>query len=171
MSFNTTETFFTLFAINVLGMETGRATQLLAVFPLTGLLFTIPGGFLSARLGRRRTVVACLAAIMTMLIGAYFFASVPYIVVMLAVNGVAWALILVNALPMIYDLGAGQSMGTYTGWYFLMTSLASIVAPPLVGQLVDFTGTYRTIYILSPLFILLALIFIARSPKVETQTA
>ena len=51
--YNAVETFFTLYAINTLGMDGGAASMSLGIFSLTFLAFAVPAGFIGARTGRR----------------------------------------------------------------------------------------------------------------------
>ena len=77
--------------------------------------------------------------------------------------GFFWALIKVNSLPMVYDLGGGARVGAFTGLYYLSASLAAILGPQVVGILVDLTGeNYRVMFIFSAFFMALAGFFMLR---------
>ena len=169
MSYNIAQTFFTLYAKTVLGLETGNATQLFALAPFAGLVIAIPSGFLSGRLGRRRVVLPCLSVVMASQFGMFLFPNLTYVSIAIIVNGAMWTTVSINALPMIFESASSSRMGGFTGLYFLTISLASIVAPPLAGQVVDLTGTYRSIFAVTPVFVFLGMVFLARAPKVEAS--
>ncbi|MGH2542350.1 MAG: MFS transporter, partial [Ardenticatenaceae bacterium] len=66
------QAFFTLFGKNVLGLNEGTASQLLSFYPLAGLIFAIPGGYLGSYLGRRRTILLCLLLLAAVLVTFLF---------------------------------------------------------------------------------------------------
>ena len=98
---NSVQTFFTLFATNVLGLEGGRATQMLTLYAGAGLVFAIPGGLIAARYGRRRVVMVCLVILTLLFLGAFFVVNTAYVLVMLVLAGAAFTTIIVNALTVI----------------------------------------------------------------------
>jgi MFS-type transporter involved in bile tolerance (Atg22 family) len=51
-------------------------------------------------------------------------------------------------------------IGTYTGLYYLFSTLAAIAGPNINGWVVQLTGKdYRNIMVVAPFFMLLAFIF------------
>lgn len=161
--FNAIETFFTLFGQHELGIPVNRASAMLTLFAAAGLLFAIPAGLLGTHLGRRRTILGCLAILIVLFGSAYVVSSVAYIQVMLLVAGAAWTSIIVNALPMVLDAAPTDDVGSYTGQYYIFGSLASVLGPPLAGAVVQMTGgNYRTIFLFGPLFLLLAMLAMLR---------
>jgi MFS family permease len=77
--------------------------------------------------------------------------------------GFFWALINVNSLPMVYDVGGDVRIGAFTGLYYLASNLAAVAGPQVVGVIIDLTGgNYRTMFAFSTIFFLLAGIFMWR---------
>jgi MFS-type transporter involved in bile tolerance (Atg22 family) len=73
--------------------------------------------------------------------------------------GIAWALININSLPMVVDMTTAARLGTFTGLYYLFSTLSAIVGPNLNGLLVQLSGNrYNTIMLISPLFLIIALV-------------
>jgi MFS-type transporter involved in bile tolerance (Atg22 family) len=73
--------------------------------------------------------------------------------------GIAWSLININSLPMVVDMTTASRIGTFTGLYYLFSTLSAIVGPNLNGLLVQLTNNhYNTIMLFSPLFLIVALI-------------
>jgi MFS family permease len=177
------QTFFTLFGQQELGLTAGTAGALLSFYPLSGLLFAIPGGYLGTYLGRRRTIILCLVIVALLLIS---FLSIPSgaiqgaagfqllapatwfadptlrtIILLLMGAGGAMTIITVNSLPMLYDVTPGGRIGSATGLYYLFGSVASIIGPPLAGVIVDVTGTFRAVFIFATVFVFVGLFFMA----------
>ena len=84
--------------------------------------------------------------------------------------GIAWALININSLPMVVDMTTAARIGTFTGLYYLFSTLAAIVGPNLNGLLVQLSGNrYNTIMLISPLFLVIALILMLGVKRGEAQ--
>ena len=79
---------------------------------------------------------------------------------MLALGGIAWALVNINSLPMIVDIApTAVLLGTYTGLYYLASQLAAVVGPTLNGIIIDATGrNFNMIFFVAPFFFVLAIL-------------
>jgi MFS-type transporter involved in bile tolerance (Atg22 family) len=79
--------------------------------------------------------------------------------VLLIIGGIAWSFININSLPMIVDLTSAARIGTFTGLYYLFSTLSAIVGPNLNGWAIQLTNNnYNIIMALAPIFFLLALV-------------
>lgn len=134
--------------------------MILSVAYVTFIAFSIPSGFIATRFGRRRTIVAGLSVFALLLVVAFFTPTVPAIVALLAVGGVAWSLVNINSLPMVVDTSPSEaSLGTYTGLYYVAGTLAAVVGPILNGWVIDLTGNnYNMIFLVTPGFFVLAIL-------------
>lgn len=167
------DAFFTLYAKNHLGIDEANGARLLGQLSLVFILFALPSGYIAGRVGRRVTIMLGLV-IMTAVMLAIFFLPpatltrqltqlpvlgvVPVLGVLLMVAGAGWALININSLPMVVDMTTAQRIGTYTGLYYLFSTLSAIVGPTINGFIVQFTGgNYNAIMIVAPFFMLVAL--------------
>lgn len=165
-------TFFTSYAVNVLDVSEGFAPTLFGIAGLTFILFAIPAGFIGERLGRRRTISLGLAVFALMLVAAYFLGSVVGVGAVLAVGGIGWALININSLPMVVDTTTDpRLLGTYTGLYYLASQTGSALAPGIMGIFVDVMRSYRSIFLVAPVFFALAVFFMSRVTRGEAHTA
>jgi Na+/melibiose symporter-like transporter len=152
-------TFFTSYAVNVLRISEGFAPTLFGLAGVTFILSTIPAGLVGERIGRRRTIfIGIILFGLDMLVG-YFANSAWQIGIVLAVSGIAWALVNVNMLPMVVDTSEDERLvGTYTGLYFLASQVGAALAPLVLGSMVDlFGGNFRTIFLSGPVFFLAGL--------------
>ena len=82
---------------------------------------------------------------------------------MLLVGGFGWALVNVNCLPMILDTSTSEElMGTYSGLYFIATTLAGTIGPILNGRVIDLAGRdYSVIFLVCPIFFVLSFLCIS----------
>jgi hypothetical protein len=85
--------------------------------------------------------------------------DIPVIGALLMVAGGAWALININSLPMVVDMTDAVKLGTYTGLYYLFSTLSAIAGPNINGLIIQLTGrNYNSIMIVAPFFMFVALI-------------
>jgi maltose/moltooligosaccharide transporter len=174
LGYNAIEAFFTLYAQKHLGMAGADGARLLGQLSLVFVLFALPAGYLGGRVGRRVTIVSGIV-LMSMVMVSIFILSptlltslvthlpvlgdVPILGVLLMIAGAAWALININSLPMVVDMTVTARLGTYTGLYYLFSTLAAIAGPNVNGWIIQLTGlNYNTIMIVTPGFMLVALV-------------
>jgi len=82
---------------------------------------------------------------------------VPVIGLMLMVAGGAWALININSLPMVVDMTDTAHLGTFTGLYYLFSTLAAIAGPNVNGWIIELSGrNYNATMMIAPVFMAIA---------------
>jgi maltose/moltooligosaccharide transporter len=155
VAWNAMEAFFTLYARNILGIDVGSGTQMLTAFAALLILFAIPSGLIATRIGRKPTILIGLIGMFLGLVVGYFIRNPNILLLTLAVMGMFWALVNINSLPMVYDLGTKDQIGSYTGLYYFSSSAAAITGPILAGRLIDLTN-YTMLWVFSAVFISLA---------------
>ena len=67
----------------------------------------------------------------------------------------------INSLPMVVDMTESSRIGTYTGLYYLFSTLAAILGPIMYGLIIQFSGNFSLVMLVSPLFLMMALASIA----------
>lgn len=139
--------WFTSFAVNTLHVDSGQATQ--TVFFMSGALMvgSIPAGWIGARLGRRRTILTGLLLLAALYLVGLRLRSIEQARVLFSAIGFAWALVTVNALPMVVDCAPPARVGTYTGLYYLAAQSAQIAGPIISGFVIKLSGNdYRAVF-------------------------
>ncbi len=155
VGWNAMEAFFTIYARNVLEIDVGTGTQMLTAFAATLILFSIPSGLIATRFGRKPTIIMGLGGMLAGLIAGFFIRDQTLLLITLAIMGAFWALVNINSLPMVYDLGGEASIGALTGLYYFSSSAAAITGPILAGWFIDLTD-HTSIWPFSGIFLLLA---------------
>jgi MFS-type transporter involved in bile tolerance (Atg22 family) len=98
--------------------------------------------------------------------------AIPVISLFLMVAGIAWSLININSLPMVVDMVEDARIGTYTGLYYLFSTLAAIAGPNINGWIVQLTGNnYNNIMLVAPFFMVLALLMMWGVRRGEAKAA
>ncbi|OGO73136.1 MAG: hypothetical protein A2Z49_01185 [Chloroflexi bacterium RBG_19FT_COMBO_56_12] len=172
VAYNAVEAFFTLYANKHLGLEEADGVRLLGQLSLIFVIFALPAGYIGSRFGRRKTIMTGISIMTLCLLLMYFLpvstlitqmtklpvlGVVPVVGLVLMLAGAGWALININSLPMVVDMTTLQRVGTYTGLYYLFSTLAAIAGPNINGWIVQLTGKdYSSIMVIGPFFMLAA---------------
>ena len=180
------EAFLTLYATRYVGIPEGDAGRLLGHIGLFFVIFAFPAGLLGSRLGRRITISAGIILMALLIFGLFILppatlstlitrlpvlGNIRVVSLFLMPAGIAWALININSLPMVVDMTTAARIGTFTGLYYLFSTFSAIVGPNLNGLLVQLSGErYNSIMLISPLFLMIALILMLGVKRGEAQT-
>ncbi len=174
VGYSAIEAFFTLYAVNHLGVAEADGARLLGHLSLLFVIFALPAGMIGARIGRRKTISTGIIILSLVMLVMYFtspavlttvlgklpvLGTIPVISLFLMLAGAAWALININSLPMVVDMTDNARLGTYTGLYYLFSTLSAIVGPNLNGVIIQLTNrNYNSIMMVAPIFMAIALV-------------
>jgi maltose/moltooligosaccharide transporter len=181
------EAFFTLYSVNQLGLDPADGARLLGQLSLFFVLFALVSGFIGASIGRKTTISIGLVMMIVILLGIFVLpvstlttvltklpvlGTVPVIGLFLMVAGIAWALININSLPMVVDMTTAARIGTFTGLYYLFSTLSAIVGPNLNGLIIQFSGNnYNLVMLVGSVFMAIALVLMLGVKRGEAQPA
>jgi MFS family permease len=199
LGYTAIEALFSLYTVNHLQLQEANAGRLVGQLGLVFVLFALPSGYLGSRLGRRNTILLGLVIMAAVLLAIFLspvatlltpLAPLPVIGVRLAAGGpqvlpvigllmmaagVGWACININSLPMVVDMTDASRVGTYTGLYYLFSTLAAIAGPNINGWIVELTGrNYNNIMFAAPIFMAAALVLmlgVKRGEAVRPEAA
>jgi MFS family permease len=132
------ETFASSYVINNLGMDEGKAGLMIAIYFLGYLLFAVPAGYISVKIGRKTMLkVACIAFIIAG-VTQFTLQSVTLLYVVLVLAGAANSATDCMIQPMIADIASSKKlMGVSLSFASSITTLASILAVPFWGALIQ----------------------------------
>lgn len=134
------EAQFTVYAYEHLGTSEADAAFTLGFFSLSFVVFAIPAGLVGSRLGKSQTMLIGLIFLPTVFLIMPWITSLTILKVLLFIGGIGWALINVQAYPLVSDLGGLTKIGFFTGMYYLFSMASSVVAPALLGLTMDVFG-------------------------------
>ena len=185
VGYNAIEAFFTLYARNHLNMSAADGTRLLGHLSLLFVLSALFAGAIGGKIGRRNTIsiglvmlagaTLAMFVLPTDLLGTVLtrlpvLGNIPVISLFLMMAGIAWALININSLPMVVDMVEDARIGTYTGLYYLFSTIAAIAGPNLNGLIIQVAGNnYNSIMLVAPTFMLLAFVMMLGVKRGEAR--
>lgn len=157
-AYNGVTTAFSRYATIVWGMEGGGYASCLMVCTVAAIISYIPIGFISAKIGRKKSILIGIV-LLGLCFGAagIFTAYHPVMNVFFAIIGFAWASIGVNSLPMVVEMCSAADVGKYTGYYYTFSMSAQVITPILSGFLLEHIS-YRVLFPYAVFFTILAFI-------------
>ena len=174
--------FITLYVIEFLHVSEGIAGISTGMVALSYLLCAVPSGILAHRIGRRKTIRIALVAMAVVAILMWVhqgwverFGITPVVAlatfwVLLFLFGAFWGAANTNSFPMLWQLSAPDTVGAYTGVYYLFSQTAAIITPPFTGFLVDRVG-FRAIFLFTSVAMLLSWVVMGPVSGGETARA
>jgi maltose/moltooligosaccharide transporter len=172
LGYNALETWISSFGKYSLGIDEGRMAILTSGLALMFVIFAVPSGLLATRVGRKRVILVGIAGLTLLFLYGLVVSNQLMLITLLVPAGFFWALINVNSLPMVYDVGGDHRIGAFTGLYYFASNIAAVVGPQAVGILITFTGNnYRIMFIFSAVFMLLAGVIMAQVKERRTYVS
>lgn len=156
IAYNAVTTAFSRYATHVWGMENGGYADCLMVATVAAIISYIPIGFISSKLGRKKTILIGIVLLAFCYLCASFYPTYHVSMNLLfGIIGFAWAAISVNSLPMVVEISVAGDVGKYTGYYYTFSMAAQVVTPILSGFLLEYVS-YRTLFPYAVVFSVLA---------------
>jgi Na+/melibiose symporter-like transporter len=187
VSYNAIEAFFTLYAVNHLRLPTSDGARLLGQLSFIFVIFALPSGYIGGRIGRKVTIMTGIVLLGSAMLAMFLMpvpvlttlvtrlpilGNVPVVGLILMSAGLAWSLININSLPMVVDMTEDARIGTFTGLYYLFSTMAAILGPNVNGLIVQLSGNnYRLVMLIGPIFMLLALLMMIGVHRGEAKVA
>ena len=160
MGYNAVTSKYSVYASNVLNVDYNKT---LLIANAAAIVAYLPVGMLSAKLGRKKMILAGVAILFGSFLGASFLsAGTPDTVknilmpALFSTAGIGWATINVNSYPMVVELSRGSNVGKYTGIYYTASMSAQVATPVLSGALMDIN--MRTLFPYAAVFVAFAFV-------------
>jgi len=171
LGYNALETWISSFGKFELGIDEGTMSMLTASMALTFVIFAVPSGLIATRFGRKRVIMVGIGGMVVLTLYGFIVSNLIMLLMLLIPAGIFWALINVNSLPMVYDIGGDSRIGAFTGMYYLAANLAAVGGPQGVGVLIDLTQeNYRIMFLFAAVFMVLAGVFMYRVKEQRAAT-
>ncbi len=134
------DAMFPIYGVETLGLTEGRAAFILTTFAGSFLVFALLAGWIGTRIGKIPAMLLGLAIVPVMFLVAIPVREPVIIGVIFVFAGFAWALVNVQAMPLIADLGGRDRVGYYIGLYYVFTMFGQMIGPFVLGSAMDLMG-------------------------------
>lgn len=133
---------FPIYGVETLGLTEGRANFILTSFAGSFLIFALFAGFIGTKIGK---IPAMLWGLV--IVPVLFLITIPVrdpwiISAIFVFGGVGWALVNVQAMPLIADFGGRDRVGFYIGLYYVFTMIGQMIGPSILGLTMDIIGNH-----------------------------
>lgn len=157
-AYNAVTTAFSRYTRVMWHMQGGSFADSLMVATIAAICSYIPIGFISGKIGRKKTIMFGVVLMALCYFAAIFATEYhPAINIAFALIGIGWAAINVNSYPMVVAMAQGGDIGKYTGTYYTFSMAAQIITPTLSGFLLEHVS-YQTLFPYAFVFAVLAFI-------------
>lgn len=161
-AYNAVTTAFSRYVGIVWGLKDGSYATCLLIANIAAIVSYLPIGFISEKIGRKRTILIGICAMALCFLAASFVSSYhSWIAVFFALIGFGWAAINVNSYPMVVQMAGHNKIGKYTGTYYTFSMAAQVFTPIFSGFLLEYVS-YRTLFPYAFVFSILALLTMSR---------
>lgn len=151
------------FAVFELGMALGNASAIRVISVIAFILCALPSGMLATRIGRKHTIGLGLLVVMITYGFTYLFVVTPMTyAASLFLAGMGGALVLVNILPLVFDVGDERFIGAFTGLSGVPAQLAAVVGPSIAGLIVEVVGSQRVLFLVAVVPLAVAWLLLTR---------
>ena len=146
IGYNAVTTAFSRYATEVWGLQNGGYADCLMVATVTAVIAYIPIAKVSAKLGRKKTILLGITLLLICYGSATFYSSYHIsMTFFFGLIGIGWASINVNSLPMVVEMCSSADVGKYTGYYYTFSMSAQVITPILSGFLME-NISYRVLF-------------------------
>lgn len=153
MAFQSFSSWFTLHGSERFHTTVADVSLGFIAVAVSTLIGSIPAGWLGARYGRRRMSLIGLAGMTVACALLHFVPNLTTAVVVLFLFGLSWSIPVANLVPMALELGTAARAGSLAGAFLLVSSVAGVLGPSLVGLWFDVAGTKRGLFVLLAIFL------------------
>ena len=145
MGYNAISSNLSVYTTKALNLSAGVASIISGVSMGISAIAFIPVGYMAAKIGRRKSIIIgfALAVVSFVLIFAFVKpndnAIIPAVLFALFYLIAGFGLIIanVNTFPMVTELSTAQTVGQYTGYYYMATMSAQAITPFIAGLIMD----------------------------------
>ena len=157
ISLGHTSALFVVAALNVhlvsqlkerLGYSLAQASSIVFLVTLLFLVGTVSGGLAGDRVNKRLLVVVCMGMHATGLLLLSYATNLPMVVAFAVLHGLAWGWRGPQMAALRADYFGPSSFGKILGVSNIIIIIGTISGPIIAGVMYDYTGDYRTGFII-----------------------
>ena len=165
MGYNAVSSNLSVYTTKALNLSAGVASIINGVSMAVSAIAFIPVGYMAVKLGRRKTIMIGFAlAVVSFILICFAVAPndkaiIPTVLFALFYLIAGFGLIIanVNTFPMVTELSTAETVGQYTGYYYMATMSAQAITPALGGAIMD-AGQDKYLFLYSAICVVVAIV-------------
>lgn len=165
MGYNAISSNLSVYTTKALNLSAGIASIISGVSMGISAIAFIPVGYMAAKIGRRKSIIIgfALAVVSFVLIFAFVNpdnnAMIPAVLFALfyLISGFGLIIANVNTFPMVTELSTAQTVGQYTGYYYMATMSAQAITPFIAGLVMDYISN-KALFMYSAVCVVVAIV-------------
>ncbi len=164
MGYNAVSSNLSVYTTKALNLSAGTASIISGISMAISAIAFIPVGYLAVKIGRRKSIMLgfALATVSFVLVcfavkpGDSILPAVLFILFYL-LAGFGLIIANVNTFPMVTELSTAETVGQYTGYYYVATMSAQAITPMIGGAVMD-AGQDKYLFLYSAICIIVAIV-------------
>lgn len=165
MGYNAVSSNLSIYTTKSLNLSAGIASIISGVSMGISAIAFIPVGYMAAKIGRRKSIMIGFAMAVVSFVLICFAvrpsdnAAIPAVLFALFYLIAGFGLIIanVNTFPMVTELSTAETVGQYTGYYYVATMSAQAITPAIGGAIMD-AGGNQYLFLYSAVCIVIAIV-------------
>ena len=165
MGYNAVSSNLSIYTTKSLNLSAGVASIISGVSMGISAIAFIPVGYMAAKIGRRKSIMIGFAMAVVSFVLICFAvrpsdnAAIPAVLFALFYLIAGFGLIIanVNTFPMVTELSTAETVGQYTGYYYVATMSAQAITPAIGGAIMD-AGGNKFLFLYSAICIVIAIV-------------
>lgn len=165
MGYNAVSSNLSIYTTKSLNLSAGVASIISGVSMGISAIAFIPVGYMAAKIGRRKSIMIGFAMAVVSFVLICFAvrpsdnAAIPAVLFALFYLIAGFGLIIanVNTFPMVTELSTAETVGQYTGYYYVATMSAQAITPAIGGAIMDASGN-QYLFLYSAVCIVIAIV-------------
>ena len=165
MGYNAVSSNLSIYTTKALNLSAGVASIISGVSMGISAIAFIPVGYMAAKIGRRKSIMIGFALAVVSFVLICFavtpndVAAIPAVLFALFYLIAGFGLIIanVNTFPMVTELSTAETVGQYTGYYYVATMSAQAITPAIGGAIMD-AGGNKYLFLYSAACIVIAIV-------------
>lgn len=165
MGYNAVSSNLSIYTTKSLNLSAGVASIISGVSMGISAIAFIPVGYMAAKIGRRKSIMIGFAmAVISFVLICFAVrpsdkAAIPAVLFALFYLIAGFGLIIanVNTFPMVTELSTAETVGQYTGYYYVATMSAQAITPAIGGAIMD-AGGNQYLFLYSAVCIVIAIV-------------
>ena len=177
MGYNAVSSNLSVYTTKALNLSAGISSIISGASMLISAVAFIPVGYMAVKIGRRKSIIIGFALAVVSFVLVCFAVRpsdnemVPTVLFTLFYLIAGFGLIIanVNTFPMVTELSTAETVGQYTGYYYVATMSAQAITPMIGGAVMDAVQD-KYLFLYSAICIVLAIVLMCFVKHGDSKT-